>query len=227
MYSCISNVNIFYSFQLSETPGQAAVMMSDPGEIPIPASNYTDILAYQSDLATRYVGPLTIVLDTLSFSESIGDSSATRSGHGDDTERIQYYRLSVLKGDLSVFQSILEIQSKSLTALTSHEPKILERGVPGPFVRNSIDNFILSPHMSDYSVLDNARSSRTFKNAEKRGGHLRLNQDDPWTLNMEWLLLEVLRLRGTETINLQDALKNVQLGREREPAKKLLLPKTL
>ncbi len=222
----MSNVNTFCSFQIPSIPTNATVMIGDICEVPLEVSHCPDFQADQSSQATHDSGPRTVVLGALSFSVGTTDAS-TGSKYGDCTGKIQRYQLSVLKDDLSVSQSILALESRSVTAPFSHELINRRRGVPGPIMRASIDSFILSHGAADTQKPKQADLCRTVKEAEEHGSHTRPIQDDPRTLSMEWLQLDMNKLLEKKTILLQDTLNSLHSVIQQDSDKELLLPKTL
>jgi len=224
--SSISNVNTFCSFQIPSKPTNAAVIIGDICEVPLQVSHCPDFQADQSNQATYDNGPLTVMLGALSFSAGTKDT-LTGSKYGDGTGRVQCYQLSVLKGDLSVSQSILALESSSVTAPVSPELTNRQRGVPGPTMRASIDRFILSHGAADVQKPKQAYLYRMVKEAEEHGSHTRPIEDDPWTLSMEWLQLDINRLLEKKTVLLQDTLNSLHSDIKQDFDKELLLPKTL
>lgn len=217
--SSTSNVNTFCSLKISSITTNAAVTVGNICEVPLQVSHCPSFQADQSS-------PLTVVLSALSFSAGTQHTS-TGSRYGDGTGRVQYYQLSILKGDRSVAQCVLAFESSNVTAPVSHELISRQRGVPGPIMKDSIDRFIVSHDALDTQKPKRVELYKIVKRAEEHGSHTRPIQDDPWTLSMEWLHLEVDRLLEKKTVLLQDTLNSLHSDIEQDSDKELLLPKTL
>ena len=211
--SSTSNVSTFCSFQIPSMPSIAAVMIGNVCEVP---------LQFQAGQSS----PLTIVLGALSFSAGT-TNTPIGSRNGDSTGIVQCYQLSVLKDDLSVAQCILAFGSSSVTVPVSHELISRQRGLPGPIMRASIDRFIFSDDAPKFEKRKRVELYRMVRRAEEHGSLTRSIQDDAWTLNMEWLQLEINSLLEKKTVLLQETLKSLHSDIEQDSEKELLLPKTL
>lgn len=224
--SSISNVNTFCSFQLSSMPTNAAVMIGNICEVPLQVSHRPALLADHSSQATHDSGPLTVVLGALSFGAGTKHTS-TGSRYGDGTGRVQYLRLSILKGDLSVVQCILAFESSSVTASVSHELISRQKNIPGPIMGDDVDRFIFSHDTPEITKRKRVELHRMVRKAEEQGSHTRSIQYDPWTLDMEWLQLEINGLLEKKAVLLQENLKSLHSDIEQDSDKERLLPKTL
>lgn len=207
-------------------PTNAAVMIGNVCEVPLQVSHRPALLADHSTQATHDSGPLTVVLGTLSFSAGTKHTS-TGSTYGDGTGRVQYHQLSILNRDLSVAQCILAFESSSVTASVSHELISRQKNIPGPIMGNDINRFIFSHDTPEIKKRKRVKLHRMVRKAEEQKGHKRPIQYDPWTLNMEWLRLEINGLLERKAILLHETLKTLHSDIEHDSDKELLRPKTL
>lgn len=222
LYSRISGISTFFAFNALGHLHDLATTLCDPCNVPLPSAHSSRSENHVLELNERELGILQVVMTAVAHTNGKGKPAA-RTGARNSYERDQLYRLSVLKSDLSVIESVLAYSPPTV----DHPGRSFSSDVPMPVIETYDDEILNTALGPGFRTQKDGTLLRNMEYSQDHETQVKLVQEDPWTIDMERIDSGIQTVLDNKKIIFTELLDSLNSELEQNPFQEELLPKTL